>query len=369
MELDYGKRAYIKVLELEKKLEDLIKESERDKIKTLTFDLSVPETKATFNRTLKFIATDDCVASVSIKLTAPESVPIFYEILRNSEVVKTGKTEVSETFIAFDLGVFSGENVVDVSLMAGVPFPLDELSVTVQGKVNYLTSKRRLSCVDVGGENYIVYLNENTYTLYSYAGGNLVEKYRTNVYDACILGYINGELYIGSISLDYGLKITIYRTSTGSSLTTKALVNGVSSVCGYQSGETAVIVYVKTGVVYKGTYERASGYSEQPTYRRGSSVFADPNVDGAYVILDGYKPTKFIVNNVGTFVINKGDNYHIEKSNDCYKITYSSDGKLISQTVYDKVSNPIKLSFLDEEIKLFDGKTLMRVRDKLTIGG
>ncbi len=298
IDYDYGKRAYIKVMELEEKLEKFIKETESQKEKVLTFDLSVPEKKAVFSRSLKFKASVDGIVSVTAVLNAPESLPLIYELYKNDEVIKSGKTTSTETIISFELGVFSGENELVFSVSAGIPFTLDGLKVTVNGKVDYLSCKRRISLITVGEENWITYLNENTVTLYNYKGESLIEKYSTSVYDACILGYVNGELYLGFISADYGLKIMIYRTSTGSGFTTKALVNGVSSICGYPSGNVVNVLYIKTGKVFKGVYDRGSGYTEQSTFRRGTSVYADPDVSGVYVISDGYKPTKFIVQEI-----------------------------------------------------------------------
>ncbi len=72
---------------------------------------------------------------------------------------------------------------------------------------------------------------------------------------------------------------------------------------------------------------------------------------------------------MSTYVINKGENYHVKRHFDGYEIIMSSDGKLLSQTVHDKVGDLLKLEFCDEEVTLFDGKILKRVRDKLTIGG
>ena len=71
---------------------------------------------------------------------------------------------------------------------------------------------------------------------------------------------------------------------------------------------------------------------------------------------------------MSTFVISKGENYHLKKESDGYEITISNDGKLLRQTVYGKVSEVLKLEFCDEAVTLFDGKILRRVRDKLTIG-
>ena len=295
MDLDYGKRAYIKVLELEKRLENYIKNNDEQKEKSLTYDLSLPETRAVFVRRLKFMANADGIVKVSATLISPEDVPLIYEIYRNGELVKSGKTDTTETLITFDVGAFEGENELEFSISAGLPFVLDGFKLTVQGKVDYLECKRRISTIAVGESNYVLYLNGNSYTLYYYAGESLVQKYYDDAYDACILGLVGSELYVGSISLDYGLKITIINVSTGGGLTTKALVKGVSSICGYQSGNVVTVIFVKTGEVYKGVYDRGSGFSFQSTYRRGTSVFAEPEVSNAYVISDDYKPTKFIV--------------------------------------------------------------------------
>lgn len=71
---------------------------------------------------------------------------------------------------------------------------------------------------------------------------------------------------------------------------------------------------------------------------------------------------------MSTYVINKGENYHVKRHFDGYEITMSIEGKLLSQTVHGKVNDLLKIEFCDEQLTLFDGKILKRVRDKLTIG-
>ena len=70
---------------------------------------------------------------------------------------------------------------------------------------------------------------------------------------------------------------------------------------------------------------------------------------------------------MATFVIDKGENYHISKTDTGYDITYSVSNKLFSQLISDLTSASQNIGFCDEKITLYDGKKLIRVRDALTL--
>lgn len=70
---------------------------------------------------------------------------------------------------------------------------------------------------------------------------------------------------------------------------------------------------------------------------------------------------------MATYVIDKGDCYHLEKIYEGYKITFTKDNKLQSQEVSDIPKTSETIGYCDEKIPLFNGKYLIRIRDSLII--
>ena len=366
MDLDYGKRAYIKVTELEKRLDDFINSLAKNTVKTLTFNLSTPEIKATNERIFKFNALTDGVVSLKISIPSTSS-NCYFELYHNGVEIKSGSTGGNAFDFELSLDSYQGENEISLILRCGMPVSTSGLTATAVGTIDYIKAKRRLSVTSVNEVSYVAYLDSGYYTLYSYTQGVIKEIMRSSAIDVCVLGYVSNELYIATIEEDNGLRITYYDLDSSVSLTTTPIVKGVSSVCGYISNNAITVIFVKTGEVFIGEYIKNEPFSYRSTYRRGSEVFADANSPDAYVIFDGFKPTKF-VDFSATYVLQKGENYHVSKINGGYNVTFSQGGKQYMQTVYDRVLNVEALGFYDEFVTLADGKTIKRVRENLTIG-
>ncbi len=68
-----------------------------------------------------------------------------------------------------------------------------------------------------------------------------------------------------------------------------------------------------------------------------------------------------------TYVLDKGNNYHIIKVDEGYVLNFNNENKLLSQRVKDVPETVETIAFCDEKIPLVDGKYLIRVRDSLII--
>ena len=71
---------------------------------------------------------------------------------------------------------------------------------------------------------------------------------------------------------------------------------------------------------------------------------------------------------MGTVNIEKANNYHINKSENGYFITYNDGSKLYEiQIKNDSIVKKVVKDFCDELLPLYDGKILKRVRDIITV--
>ena len=294
---DYGKRAYLKVLDLEKSLNKRIEELENKSYRSLFFNLSSPERYATYDKSIKFIAKTDGAVKCTVIFKAPETISVSYKITSGDKVLVSGGTNGALiSNINFEFGTLEGENGIAIRISSGIPIPLDELKVFLEGTVDYYECKRRLSSVTYGDLNYITFLNDNCYQLYSYDGSLLKFRHQKDgILDACIGGVVNGELYIITLTEEHGVTVTLYDVADSFSVTTRPLVSNVTSISAFPFDDGVKIIFIKSGTVCIGFYSRSAGFSYETTSRRAKEVFADADVPNAYILYDDYKPIKFIV--------------------------------------------------------------------------
>ncbi|MBQ3234803.1 MAG: hypothetical protein IJA97_01420 [Clostridia bacterium] len=292
---DYGERAYIKVVELEKQMEKRFSELERKSYSSLFFDLSFPEKHASFSKSVKFVARADGSVNCILTIGTPEGISVTYEVLLLGKIIKTG-TLAQTADVTFNIGVYEGENELTIKLYCGVPFTLNNLKLSLGGAVDYFNSRRRVSIVTNGEVNYITFLSDESYSLYAYDGGGL--KYaltKKGIIDACIGGILGDELYIVNVNKNNELCVMTYNVKTSSGMNTVAKATGVTSVCAFPYGDGIKIIFVKSGEVFTGYYVKNEDFSCETTSRRASLVFADADNVGAYVLYDDFKQIKFIV--------------------------------------------------------------------------
>ena len=293
---DYGKRAYIKVIELEKELDKRLKELQENSYRGLFFDLSTPETATAFTRKAKFVANADGTMRCVLTVYPPSGVSVIYEILVYSKLIKTGTVSGGETAVSFDMGVFKGENEITVKLYASIPYVLENLSLTIEGSVGEYLGNRKLSCVTHNDKNYILFVCDGWYYLYLYDGSglNLITQ-KDGVIDGCIGGIINDVMYVVILNENNSFNILRYNLLTSSGFTTQSLSSGVTSVCAYPHDGGIKVLFIKSGELNIGFYDSESGFFYEKTSRRAQKVFADADAPGVYILHDEFKPVKFIV--------------------------------------------------------------------------
>ena len=365
---DYGKRAYIKVIELEKKFESLQKEFKNLITDTLSFDLSTPEHRAIFGQKFAFVSKDNSTVNLTLDLSTDVIVTIGYQIVLDGVVVKSGNFPNGGGTLKTEIGVGAGTQKFQINLTSPITFGLQNLYVTVSGKVEHLEDDRRLSIITLQDMNYITLVNDDRLILYGYDNAEgLFELFNLGgVIDVSIAGYIGGELYVLFVDKTNLLKVLIYNPQTFEGFTYSLGCKGVTSACGYPYGLGIMVYYVLTGGVYSGVYIKGEKFTSSPVMRRGVKVTAEPNVEGAYIISDSYNSNKLVTDS-STYVLEKGKNHHLIKTELGYEITYNSENALYCQEVQQLALSPKIVGYCDEKLPLFDGKHLIRVREALKI--
>ena len=364
---DYGKSAYIKVKELEKKFEKLEKELLSSLTNTLSYDLVTPEKSNVFTKSFICDSTKTSTVTAKIDFESDVSLPVDYQITVNGNAVINGKLQDGYKTIDFQTVVGEGKVSFQLRLYSDTPFIIKKLFISLSGNLNYSSEFSRISVFTNNQTTYLSTVDRNKFTLYGYDEQGLSSLYELkDVKVASIAGLVAGELYVLYTDVNNYLRLLIYNVEDFHSVILNLNVGGVTSVCGYPYGEGIKIIYVITGKVYSGDYVKNGVFNGENTRRKGIKVYCDANCAGVYVISDAYNSNKLVTQSE-TIVLAKGINHHINKIQTGYRLTYSDKNVLYAQELNDRLNTPTQIGYCDEKIRLYDGNYLVRVRDSLKI--
>lgn len=365
---NYGKIAYLKVLELEKKFENFQRELKGSLTDLLTYDLTTPERRTIFTKKFSCKSNAPSTINVKVDLNTDTDIKIEYQFIIGDNIIKKGFLEGGNGSFAFDYGVGEGELNFTLKLLAIISFTITNLYVTLSGKISYLTEFRRLSYHTHGDVTYITTISGNLLTVYGYSvEEGLHELFiLSEIKDASIVGFIANELYVCYIDETNSLKMFLYNVESFEGFIYGLNVSGVTSLCGYGYGDGVKVIFVLTGNVYSGVFLKGEPFTYQAEKRKGAKVTADADVAEVYIISDAYFSNK-LVTDTSTYVLDKGYNHHISKTEDGYAVTYSYNNSLFYQEISGSVKTPESAGYADERIMLLDGKYLTRVRDLIKI--
>ncbi len=368
MNLDYGKLAYVKVMELEKKIENLQKDIKGSLTDVLCFDLTTPENRTVFNKKFSCKCNSNSTISVSVEVQTDVAHSIKYELSLGNVVIKSGVFEGGFGNFTIEHGAGQGNVNYNLTLSCVTSFYINNLYVTLSGKISHLTEFKRMSSYTHGDVTYVSTVSGNLLILYGYSTSEGFYElfYITDVKDTSIVGFIGEELYVAYVDANNALKMLIYNPVTYNGLFANLNVVGVTSVCGYEYGEGIEVLFVLTGNVYSGVYVKGEKFSYLPVKRKGVKVTAEANYPGAYIVSDAYSSNK-LVTDTTTYVLAKGNSHHFIKTDLGYEITYNDANALYYQVVNESVRTPQNAGYSNERITLVDGKFLLRVRDLLKI--
>ncbi len=364
---DYGKMAYVKVSELEKRFEKLQKELLSSITNTLSFDLVTPEKRNVFRKTFLCNCLKTSTVTIKVNFQSNLFLSIEYDLFINGNSVQKGAFSDGKGTLDFQAGVGEGKLDFEIELYSPSPFLIENLFITVNGSVEYFSEFNRISALNHQQMTYFSAVNSNKLVLYVYDEQGLTELFNLNeIKDASIAGLINGELYVLYIDVSNVLRVLIYDVETFHGIICNLNANGATSVCGYPYGDGIKVFYTLTGSVFSGEYVKDGNFKGENTWRKGNKVFCEPNIIGVYIVSDAYNSNKLVTENE-TVVLSKGNNHHITQTQTGYIITYSDKNVLYAQELDDRLNTPILTGYCDEKVKLYDGNYLVRVRDSLKI--
>ncbi len=302
MQIEYGKIAYLKMLELEKELSalknsltqktsnDIYLVSENDDNNSLTYTKSfifnvIESGKYNFYGNMQTAFENENDISV-----------IFY--LNGEIVYKINLSSLLDANFNFDVLCQSGKNQLDVVFSAVNVFNLKNISVNIS---RYEKDDHYHRISHFGFDNYeiIVSVNKNVASVYQLYDNQdeLIELFTFNCKDAQV--YDAGTNYFAIVYVDENSNLyhKFYSLYSNYVNDTPLNVNSVQSVCGYRiDSYTVKIIYSRFSQIYYCYYTESERLIiNEKTSRKGNILYADAQYKGIYFVVDFTSKTKLVI--------------------------------------------------------------------------
>ncbi len=296
---DYGKLAYLKITELENRIEKLEKKVSETNYTELEFNYSDLIEQYTHEFFITINALKEGASTIKLNIDGNfEAIAYSVEVKVNDvHLMREYVQKTNQKTYSLTANLNKGENVIKVTVENGATkLKIYSLKMNVSGFVEYLITKNYLSNVTVDSTEYVLHFNKDVATLFSYSTENgLVTSYTlSGVLDCKIVGAINGALYVAYIDQSNNLFLCVYNVSTGEDEFIDLRVTSCSSVAGYPCDNGIKLFYSKFAKIYSGVYTPSASFISHYTGRKGLEVYADGNAPNAVVIVDNFLNAKFI---------------------------------------------------------------------------
>lgn len=300
VESDYGKMAYVKVCELEKKLKNIENLYSDVKYNEVNFSFKDKANKNDYEKTFKVNAVKDgkytFKGSVEIDLSITNGVSVFVYV--NGVLAYTNKNQNTVNFsYDFEAVLSKGENEIRTTLEANDSFNLISLNYAVCGYIDYVKSKNALSRITYNGNDFILHLLDDKALLYRYNalnGLNLNGEF-SSLFDASLIGVDSNNVYLAVVDSNKFLQVISYDYNNNVILNNVALnVGGVLSVCGYMLGDSFKLYFTRLLEVCCGDFSFPNEFTYYRTGRKGVKVYLEPNETNYLIISDKYSNAKLV---------------------------------------------------------------------------
>ncbi len=303
MEFEYGKVAYLKMLELEKELSSL-KNSLNQKTSNSIYLVSENDdnNSTLFSKTFMFNVFESGKYNFhGLILTESQTEnQITVDFTLNNELVLSlDMNTLSETNYSFDTLCQSGKNELIVTFTAESEFNLKKINVNL---IRYEKDGlyHKLSVLNYETTNYILNVSGNDATLLKVKNSsNKIESVMSfKCKDAQLIEVKSYYAIMVFIDDNSSLKIKVVDFANNRVTEEDLGVSGVNSVCAYklENGQGYKIIFSRFSQIYY-CYYNVQGDSRtfEKTARKGNLVYAETNVCGVYLIVDFTSKTKLVI--------------------------------------------------------------------------
>ncbi len=296
---DYGKRTYIKILELEKRIEKIENQADELKVNKLTFDFE--DTKAenfkkkefsfTANKEGRYVV--DGVIWTDLLTLSGVNVKIFVNGVLATNFINNIDVELP---FSFETAFTKGENIVLIELSAQENFSLFSLNISLTGFFDYIVKNNRLSTFKSLNCDYVLHLlgNEGMLMTYNFSTGLVHTATFPNVKDMILLGEDNEDIDI--LYTDLNNNLMLKKIDLQGQVKSDVFLNvkNVSSIASSKIDGGFKIYFSALAEIYEGEYFYNGEFSYRSTGRKGVKVYADYESSNCYIVVDRFNNAKFI---------------------------------------------------------------------------
>lgn len=300
MEFEYGKIAYLKMLELEKELSTLKNSLNKKTSNELHFvsendDNNSQEYSKTF--ILNVIESGKYNFHGIIKNDFESENVILVNFYLNGQLVLTKNiSDILENEYTFDALCESGKNELIVTFSGQNVFSLKYISVSL---TRYESDGvyHRLSKIEYDGQEYLLNVNANIATIYKInESDQLVEILSFNCKDAQLCYATSTIIRLVYIDENSNLCLKLVEIYSNNVIDEPLNIGGVISVACYKKGDILRLIYTRFSQVYYCDYDVSLGiFSITKTTKKGNIVYSEPKVAGVYLIVDFTSKTKLVI--------------------------------------------------------------------------
>lgn len=297
---DYGKRSYIKILELEKRLEKIENETTELKVNSLNFNFEDLKSENYKEKEFSFIAHKqgryvvDGIIHTDLLTLSGVNVKILVNGVEATNFINNIDVELP---FSFETAFVKGENKILIKLSAQENFSLFNLKINLTGFIDYIVKNNRLSTFKSSNCDYVLHLsgNEGMLMTYNFSTGLVHTATFSSVKDMVLLGEDNDNIDILYTDLNNNLKLK--KIDLQGTVKSDILLNvkNVSSIASSKIDGGFKIYFSALAEIFEGEYFFNGEFSYRSTGRKGIKVYADCDTPNCYIIVDRFNNAKFIV--------------------------------------------------------------------------
>lgn len=364
--MDYRDLILKDVQDLKLRVENIEKAVLNNQYNQLEFYMIDDRPVKTFENVCKFRVLKH--GQVKFRLTAliGETDGSFYaEIFLNGIKVKRFYNKRQSVDYEFESTLKSGDCEMVVRFMYPLAYTVSDFKIQVSGNVEYEDLPLRIDGLTLDNMSVVSYLNGSSAYIYKY-DTSLKLICRLNAVSVGLLAK-DGKLLIGYVNGQGQFKLMVYNLEDFSVVDQDFLMEGVRKVASCVKESGYAFYCLKNNRCYKTLINGDFSSSAVQMLSSVKDIVSSADIADFYLVTDfsGYSKIRC---KDEIFRVEKAQNYHLYRIDGENYVGFYKDGNYYHKMLKTNVAQTAQAVVLaDEYITLYDGKKLIRNKNKLTI--
>ncbi len=298
MNFDYGKIAYLKIVELEKQLSKL-QETITIQNNSSMYFISENDNNntAVYEKTFVFNSKNSGKYSIDgiINAEIETGTLLFIDIYLDDCFMDTRVIGMNDDLeYSLNLLIKKGKNSLIFKFRSDTVFNVKKITANIHKSENSNTFNRITKIPKENGD-YVLIVKDKYANLQIIDNGEreAITISKFTLKDGIILYHDSDYIYVSYISSNYELFLRKINKETYEYTDENLKVNGVNSVAGYYKDGNLVIIFVKFNQVHIGKYN-FSTFTYENVGQIANRVYTEPSISDLYIITNSQDKTKLI---------------------------------------------------------------------------